>query len=195
MSRLARYLLGAWLACTAALGPLLLAPHQPLPVPSVGNARVHAGFAELLRGRQGWRMAHVLYRSCPCSRRTLDRLRASPRHAEVHELVLIVDDDAAPGPDDQQLRARGFEVVVIDRETLLRRFGLEAAPVLVVLRPDGSLAYLGGYTRSKQGPVFEHERILSALRDQEPAAALPVFGCATSARLANFLDPLGLNRW
>lgn len=195
VSRLALVLLVAWLAGSIALGGLLLAAHAPLPVPSASDARTHAAFAELLQGRQGWRVVHVLYRSCACSQRTLEHLRASRRHADVHELVLLVDDEAAPSPGDQQLRARGLEVVVIDRETLVRRFGLEAAPVLIVLRPDDNVAYLGGYTRSKQGPVFEQERILAALRAEKPAAPLPVFGCATSARLSDLLDPLGLSRW
>lgn len=195
VSRLALVLLVAWLACSIALGGLLLAAHAPLPVPSASDARTHAAFAELLQGRRGWRVAHVLYRSCACSQRTLEHLRSARRDAGVHELVLLVEDGAAPNPEDQQLRERGLEVVVIDRETLVRRFGLEAAPVLVVLRPDDSVAYLGGYTRSKQGPVFEHERIVAGLRAEQSTGTLPVFGCATSARLSSLIDPLGLRKW
>lgn len=163
-------------------------------MPPVGDAKVRAAFRELLRGTQGWRAVHVLYRGCGCSRRVLAHLRTANRLADVHEMVLLVDDEASPGVEDGQLRASGLRVELIGREALARRFGLEAAPALVLLRPDGSVAYLGGYTRSKQG-TLEHEQIVAALRTESTASRLPVLGCATSARLAAALDPLRLRQW
>lgn len=194
MSRFALLLLGAWLLVATALGSLLLASHAPLPLPRVDDAKLRAAFGELLGDVQGWRAVHVLYRSCACSRRVLAHLRAGRRAAGVHDTVLLVDDEAAPDVADEALRASGVRVEVIGREALAQRFGLEAAPTLVLLRPDGSVAYLGGYTRSKQG-TLEHEQIVAALRAESPASRLPVLGCATSARLTAALDPLGLRRW
>jgi hypothetical protein len=79
---------------------------------------------------------------------------------------------------------------VISPRALREGWGIEAAPVLVVAKPDGSLAYVGGYNRRKQEPRFMDVAIV---RDamQEAVSPLPVFGCATSARLANAIDPLG----
>lgn len=195
MGRLALLSLGLWLVGALALGALLLAPHSPLPVPAASDEHMRAAFDALLHKLTGWRAIHVMYRACACSQRTIHHLRSSVRPVGVREVVLMVDDQEASDPDDEELRRRGFEVVVTSREALSQRFGLEAAPVLVVLRPDGSLAYLGGYTRSKQGPVFQDVQIIAGLLAAVPSSTLPVFGCATSARLANTLDPLGLSRW
>ena len=106
----------------------------------------------------------------------------------------MVDDDGAPGPEDPALRAAGFHVKVITPATLRARFHIEAAPLLVVGRPDGAVGYVGGYSRHKQSTAYEDLAILADLREHTDRTALPVFGCATSERLASALDPLGLRR-
>ena len=142
-----------------------------------------------------WRVVHIMYRSCPCSRRTIEHLITSPRPAGLDELVLMVDDEGHPGSDDARLRAVGFRVEVITPAVLHDRFHVEAAPVLVVARPDHELAYVGGYNRSKQNPAYEDVAIIDAAGQRDAPAPLPVFGCATSDRLARQLDPLGLRKW
>jgi len=66
--------------------------------------------------------------------------------------------------------------------------------VLVVMGPDGELAYVGGYNRHKQSAAYEDVAIIDELRTGRSVSTLPVFGCATSARLANMVDPLHLAR-
>ena len=44
----------------------------------------------------------------------------------LRELVVMVDDDGAAGPEDERLRAAGFGVVVIDPDALHARYHLEA---------------------------------------------------------------------
>ncbi len=199
MGKVSLLMLCLWLGCATAIGGLLLASHAALPVPPSGSQRLRIALEEVTAGQQGWRAVHVLYRACECSRRALSHLAASQRPAGVMETVLVVDDEQALGAEaraqERELRARGFRVVALGREALRRRFGLEAAPVFAVLRPDGDVGYLGGYTRSKQGPVLEDVQIIDALRADHVSSPLPTYGCATSARLANRLDPLGLRRW
>lgn len=195
-------LLVLWLAGGIVLGGAMLVQHVvALPAPPPSSAALGAQMHRLFAGRgasgsgQGkWRALHVMYRACPCSQRTIAHLTEGQRSAELDEAVLLVDDEGEAGPEDQKLAAHGYRVSVITPEVLRRDFDLEAAPVLVIARPDGKVVYAGGYTRHKQSDAFEDLAILSELRQREDRAALPVFGCPTSDRLARQLDPLGLRR-
>lgn len=72
----------------------------------------------------------------------------------------------------------------------LSRYGIEAAPLLVVLSPGGQIRYAGGYTERKQGPNIDDLRILDDARRPGVLASLPVFGCAVSDRLRRQLARL-----
>ena len=186
--------LGLWVAVVVVVGGLLLAPHLvALPAPAATDPHLRTALArELSSGR--WSVAHIMYRSCACSRRTIAHLVTRLRPAELEETVIMVDDTGAAGPEDRALRAAGFHVTVITPTTLRERFHVEAAPLLVVGRPDGELAYVGGYNRRKQSRAYEDLAIINDLRTQTARTSLPIFGCATSERLAGALDPLGLRR-
>lgn len=193
--KLALLALAAWLVGGTALGGLLLARHLvALPVPDRADPALAAAIREALppSGRR-LRAIHVLYRDCACSRRTIAHLIERRALAGVDELVLAIDDAGRAGPADAALRAAGFAVRVVTPTELRARLGLEAAPVLIVARPDGELAYVGGYNRHKQ-TRSEDVELLAELGRGADAPALPVFGCPTSARLASALDPLGLAR-
>jgi hypothetical protein len=192
--KLALLALLAWLGAGTALGGVLLLRHvAALPTPALGDPTLSAAFAEVLPpSGDRLRAIHVMYRSCPCSRRTIAHLLERRALPETDELVVMVDDDGRPGEADAALRTAGFRVRVTTPRELHERFALEAAPVLVVARSDGALAYVGGYNRRKQAPYYEDAAILAELALRPTAAARPVFGCPTSARLAEALDPLGL---
>lgn len=208
--RVVLILLGLWLVGGVVLGGAMLVQHLvALPTPPPSNAALGAQMRRLFaggdaetnghghgqghdHGHDQWRVLHVMYRACPCSQRTIAHLTAAQRPAELDEVVVLVDDEGKPGAEDRQLAAHGYRVSVITPEALRRDFDLEAAPVLVIARPDGEVVYAGGYTRHKQSDAFEDLAILSELRQREDRAALPVFGCPTSDRLARQLDPLGL---
>lgn len=181
------------------LGGALLVQHLiALPTPPPTSAALHDQMQRLFdgkwRGDGKWHVMHVMYRACPCSQRTLTHLTEGQRPADLDEVVLIIDDEGKPGEEDRQLLERGYRIQVITPEVLRRDFALEAAPVLVIARPSGEVAYVGGYTRHKQSNAYEDLAILSDLRQQDERGALPVFGCPTSDRLARQLDPLGLRR-
>ncbi|HEY0254405.1 MAG TPA: hypothetical protein VGC41_22915 [Kofleriaceae bacterium] len=181
-----------WLIATTLLGGVLLVHHLvALPTPSAADHALRDALRVELPSAT-WRAVHVMYRSCGCSRRTIDHLLGSHRPADIHELVLMVDDAGRPDPRDRALVDAGFDVDVITPDALHARFDLEAAPVLVVMSPDGELAYVGGYNRHKQSAAYEDISIIEELRQHRTATALPVFGCATSARLQRAVDPLGL---
>ncbi len=173
--------LGLWLAAGMVAGGLLLLRHAPYRVPEVDDVHLRALTSELAPGTFG--VAHIMYRSCACSSRTLTHLLERGAIPGVDELVLLVDDDGASDPDDQRLVAAGFRVTAITPLTLKERFAIHAAPVLVVARPDHSVAYIGGYNRHKQEARYADVSIIGDVVHATEAAPLPVFGCATTAAL------------
>ena len=178
------------------MGGILLIRHLvALPTPPTSDRVLHHALETALVGRPGnWRLAHVMYRTCTCSRRTIEHLVSRGRLPGTDELVVMVDDAVAAGPQDAVLRAAGFTVLVISPATLRDGWHVESTPLLVVARPDHEVVYVGGYNRHKQSPRYEDVAIVDELRGHHVPATLPVFGCATSARLASALDPLGLAR-
>jgi hypothetical protein len=191
---IAKVLLGIWLVGGVLLGGALLIRHLvAMPTPAATDSTLR-GALDAITTPSRWREVHFLYRACTCSRRTIAHLLHDREPRDVDQLVVMVDDAGLPGPDDDRLRLAGFRVELVTPEILHDRFHVEAAPLLVVLTPDDELAYVGGYNRHKQSPAYEDLQIVEDLRAQRAVAALPVFGCATSARLARTFDPLGLDK-
>ena len=60
------------------------------------------------------------------------------------------------------------------------RFGLEAAPVLIVFDSAGRLRYAGGYYSHPAAITPLDERIYAQLAARAEVEPLPVFGCAVS---------------
>jgi hypothetical protein len=176
--RLGRLALGAWLAAVLALGGALMVLHAPLPLPAA--LRVAPSGRHLL--------VHALSLHCPCSRRILDYLIARGSRRDADERVLLVDGDDATAT---RLRARGFAVEQDDAQTLSQRHDIEAVPLLVIVRPDGTVAYRGGHTpRPQMAPV--DLTLLDEVRHGAVPRPLAVFGCAVARDLQRRLDPMGL---
>jgi hypothetical protein len=173
--------LGIWLAIGIIAGGLLLLRHAAYRVPEADDAHLQALTSKLAPNKFG--VAHIMYRSCACSSRTITHLLERGALPSIDELVVIVDDDGTSAPDDQLLVAAGFRVQTITPLILKERFGIHAAPVLVVARPDHSVAYIGGYNRHKQEPRYADVAIVDDVIHTTETSALPVFGCATSAAL------------
>jgi hypothetical protein len=142
--------------------------------------------------QKSWLAVHVLYAQCRCSRRIVKHLASSPRPAEVREKVLLVGTNPEIAPDLDALSARGFQIVATNAVELRDRYHVQAAPLFMVLGPDGAVRYTGGYTRRKQGPDIEDGTILRELVAEKKTLELPVFGCAVSRELQRLLDPIAL---
>lgn len=182
-----------WLGAGTVVGGVLLLRHAALSVPATSNATLQSAIAAALPRAAGrWGMVHVMYRSCACSTKTIAHLIQRRAVPGIDELVVLVDDAGQSVADDDRIRDAGYRISVITPSTLRETYAIEAAPVLVVVRSDGSLAYVGGYNRRKQEPRFMDVAIVRDAMEKAAVASLPVFGCATSARLADAVDPLGL---
>jgi hypothetical protein len=179
--------LGAWLVVMGAAAASLLARHLiPLPPPEDTAALSRLRAADDA-GR--WMVVHVLYSECPCSRRLIEHLMASERPLDVAEDVVLVGKRADFA---SALRTRGFRVVEVTPEELAARFGIEAVPLLVVLGPDDTTRYSGGYTERKQGPAPRDLDIIARARAGYGDEGLPLFGCAVGRALRQTINPLGL---
>lgn len=187
MTSLGRAALALWVVAGVVVGAALLALHLPaLPTPASDDVRLQALAA---RGGASWRATHALYADCACSSRVLDHLIARGEQPDLEDHVVLIGDAAA---DAARARAAGLDVEVVDEATAAERYGLESAPLLLVAGPDGILRYVGGYTDRKQALAIQDLAIIARLQHDQPAAALPVIGCAVSARLKSWVDPLGL---
>ena len=131
-----------------------------------------------------WLAVHVLSSECRCSQRVADHLVETTRPEGWLEVVLWVGDIDPPAE-----LAQRFDVRRISASDLAA-YGIEAAPLLVAVTPDGEVAYAGGYTDRKQGPVFHDLDVMTAVREARAVPSLPLFGCATSERLRDVLSTL-----
>ena len=177
-------LLPAWCVLSSLGSVTLLARHVvPLPAGAVSDVRLGALRAEPTR----WLMVHVLYARCRCSEQIVHHLARRGPSGDASEVVLWIGSRAAL---ETELQGAGFSLLRVGAEELLPRFGVEAAPLLVILDPDNVARYRGGYTDRKQAyPVRDTELLRDAMGGAAPVA-LPVFGCAISQRLRELIDPL-----
>lgn len=188
----ARVLFWIWVPLALALGTTLLATHwHSLPVPEDRDGRLDVELAGLrTHGDQDrWLVVHVLYAACGCSRNVLEHLVHDPRPSDLAERIVMV----GTNPEiDALLLSSPLPIVRLDERELAERFAIEAAPLLLVVDPQGTLRYRGGYTEHKQGKLLRDVAIIDGLRADHDVAALPLFGCAVTDRLRRLLDPFGL---
>jgi hypothetical protein len=173
----------------------LMAAHlYALPRPDDSDPKLQGAVNSLRtaadRGR--WLAVHVLYAQCRCSQRILDHLATSPRPATTREKLLIVGSIEELATTLGRVAARGFDVIETTPVELRDRFHVQAAPLLLVMDPQGSVRYAGGYTERKQGLAIRDVDIIGRLASNQQAEELPLFGCAVSKQLRQLLDPFSL---
>lgn len=180
-------LLPAWFLMSSLVSASLLARHVvPLPRGAATDGRLGALRPVTARG---WLVVHVLYASCKCSEQIVHDLARRGTGGDASEVVLWIGTEATL---EAELEAAHFTLLRIGAEELLPRFGIEAAPLLLIVGPDDVPRYRGGYTDRKQGyRVHDAELLREAMNGTAPVA-LPLFGCAVSQRLREIIDPLRL---
>ena len=126
---------------------------------------------------------------CRCSGRVVEHLLGREPGGAVAEAVVLVSE----GPDEPRraaaLRTAGYGVEVLSAAGVEARYGVEAAPLLVVADPSGVVRYAGGYTDRKQSLVLRDREVMASLLAGRTPARLPTYGCAVSARLRRDLSP------
>ena len=194
---------------TFGLGSLMVGHWAPMPTPaSAPGSLLAAGLVDLVACDQEgadlgarpavgsedqWALVHVLYADCGCSRQVIDYLLTSERSSSASEWVLLVEEDRGSEVRSElhgQLTTAGLRTHSLTPSALLQRFGLESAPLFLVLGPAREVRFLGGYTARKQGLHYQDINTLNQLRAGTKPSPLPVFGCGVSNALQATLDPL-----
>lgn len=179
-----------WFLVMVTSGAGYLARHV-LALPTPAAALLAPSLAAMRRDDQKgrWLAVHVLYAECRCSRRVTDHLLSSARPTDWSEIVLWVTAEESQALAAPAALRAAFDVRVVS-PLQLSRMGIEAAPLLALVDPQGVVRYAGGYTERKQGPDIEDLRLFAAARRAERLDALPLFGCAVSGRLKEQLAKL-----
>lgn len=183
-----KVLLVIWGFAVVAGGSSLMVNHLvSMPRPD-DLARVAQGLTKWTHGR-GDTVVHIIPHRCSCTNLLVDHLLERGPLPGLTEHVVL----SGPLPERETAASRaGFLVHRSTPAELRDHSDVRAGPLMVVLDPDGSAAWVGGYF---DGPALDHPRdmrVLAALRQGVDAPALPVFGCAIDPLLRDQLDPLGL---
>lgn len=180
---------GVWLILATVAASTLTAWHT-ISLPSTLKNAAASGDRIV-----GWRVRHYLSAECACSRAVAAYLATrGPMDVAREDVVLIASGDSEKdGVFGKTLRDKGFAVEVVTEETAASTAGVEGVPALEILAPDQRIAFRGGYRERGAAPGMYLDRaILSDLMVAKPVRVLPIYGCATSARLRNLMDPFGL---
>jgi hypothetical protein len=182
-------LIAGWIIVTlVVLASLSLRHMASLPVPA-DEARLSRAILKLRRGSGNNLLVHVIYSECSCARALFTHLVTRGPFPGDEELILFVGAD----PKKQaSARRSGFEFTAISAQELVTRFGLEAAPVLLIFDSGGRLRYAGGYYAHPAAITPLDERMHTQFTAGAKVEPLPVFGCAVSPGLQRSLDPLRL---
>ena len=195
----ARFTIAFWVPIVLVIGAYLLGGHLlTLPAPTRENPQLTHAIAaiQIADGRDRWVVLHVLYEDCRCSARMLNHLLSRGADPTIIERIVFVETSVHEPSAAGSVRAesRGFGFERLSAEELGARYGVQAAPLMVVADPKGVVRYIGGYTDRKGSLQFRDREIVRALRAQNDVAALPVFGCPVSKALDDAVDPFGLVR-
>ena len=180
------FVLAGW-AMLAVAGIAFLGTKHLASLPEPGNEVLLSRSVLKLRHRAGKPfLVHVIYSECSCSKSLLAHLLARRTFPDSEELILFVGRDAKT---EQAAQRSGFEFSSVSDSELVSRFGLEAAPVLLVFDAGSKLRYAGGYYDHPATITPLDEKIHEQLAVGANVQPLPVFGCAISGRLQKSLDP------
>ena len=183
--------LSCWALCAFVVSGTLMAGHWiTLPKPEL----THAQWTALLPPNKpddtaSWHAFHFLYSDCPCSMRILDELLDYPPNTSVNETLILIGESVTSA---EAAATMGYSIKYTTPEKLEEDFGIEAAPLLIVISDQQALTYVGGYTSRKQSLNSQHREVISRCHAGDEVDSLPLYGCAVSSALKDLVDPLRL---
>jgi len=142
-----------------------------------------------LRQSKGWLMVHVIYKNCSCTNALTTSLIDRKVTPNLEEWVIYAGSDRKI---QEQFEAAGFLFQAETKVSIDERYGIEAAPMLLIFSPENGLAYGGGYFERPSVFHSMDQALLRRIKEGEAVDALPLYGCAVSPRLQKLIDPLGI---
>jgi hypothetical protein len=137
-----------------------------------------------------WRAIHILAAGCRCSRGVAEHLAARGKISGLYESALLVGADRGIS---ELIRRSALPLHLITSTEAADRYHVQGAPWLVVIAPDGSVRYAGGYARDRNARSGYLDIVIwKAVSEGKTFDSLPAFGCAVGQRVRRAIDPLGL---
>jgi hypothetical protein len=126
-------------------------------------------------GTGQWQAIHILGPECSCSTRVARHLASRARLADGQEKVVQVGNE----PETEQLlKNAGWPVEHWPAERARDSYGAMGAPLLLIVDPEGTVRYSGGYAkRSDARDGFHDVEIWNEVRAGRTVERLPAFGC------------------
>ncbi len=184
-------LLTLWFATMSFVCSTLMIGHWvQLPVPKVGSRQAFVSESNTSESMK-WRALHFLSSECVCSKRILNHLLQRDPLSEIEETIVIVGETDAIR---ESVAGSKFAIEWSTPEELKCRYGVDAAPLLVVFDYDGTIRYSGAYTARKQGFPIQDVQLIKRALAGESIQPLPLFGCGVSREMQSLTDPLGLKK-
>jgi hypothetical protein len=139
-----------------------------------------------------WRAVHLLSPGCGCSQRVLQHLAARGRLNGLDDDIVLISGPEPPQPDASTnlaaIQSLGLSVRETTADALPASANLYGVPLLLLIAPDGHIAYRGGY-----GPRGDQDQSLYAeVRRGLHPHPLPLLGCALGRRVRRRIDPFHL---
>lgn len=135
-----------------------------------------------------WELVVAVHPKCPCSRASLRKLAdLTQREAGRLSATILLWQPAGntwPLPVD----VPGAKIVTDTEGKFARELGLETSGHAVLYRPDGTMAFSGGLTRSRgsEEPGGGVAAIRKTLAGDPETTRARVFGCSLTARRGDF---------
>lgn len=181
--------LGVVLATSTATAGSMPERRAPMLVPKTDHEALRAQtYASFPRSEGRWGAVHVVDRTCSTSRAVVAHLIERRASAEMDELVIVIDPDGATARADIDLVHAGYRVRVIV-QTRINDVMSIATPSMIVARPDGTLAYVGGHRHTL---AFVDAGVIGDLvAHGTTAIAAAVVGCSepTSSSVSSRTPP------
>lgn len=140
-------------------------------------------------------VTHVLSEGCRCSDIVRDHLLARGPISGISETVIFLTAKTSPQQLQSRFEQRGFHFQTKEKEAYAQ-FNSQATgvPFMTVSSPQQSLLYAGGYGSHKilLGQDIQDVKIITQIQANRNPAHLPIFGCATSLKYQNLLDPFSI---
>lgn len=190
---LTSWFFAVWAVGVVLIGGALTSFHQPFRLPEAeALSRGLGKYSPLGDGPPAWKMTHLLSGECGCSRRVMTHMLERGPASGVEEQIFLVDGGEPYLPDTDKvltsLRSAGFPITHIADRDIPSNARFRAVPLLMVVSPEGGVAYLGGYGSAGD----KDEDILDRVRAGSSVTSLPVIGCAVGNRIRKVSDPFHL---
>jgi len=177
-------------AAAALFGISTLALPHMAPMAQASRAeRTIAALLALRESRDRGLVVHVIAAHCSCTERLFRHLVERRRFDGADEIVLFAGEDARK---QAEAARAGLRYATVTDEMLVKRFALEAAPVMFAFDAGGKLRYAGGYFDHPSALRPLDETLHASVARGEAVKPLPVYGCAVGAALREKVDPLGI---